>query len=289
MIKLLTLDLDGTLLDSSGLISDANRNAIREAESRGVLVTIATGRRFRDAEPVGIDLELNAPLITHNGALLKYAGSGGTVAYSVLPAATCQEILLVGQAFGGDALVSTDPHGKGSLFYDRVSENNAPLKKYLQWAETLHGREAARSVRHVSDLRPIFDQELVIHISFSGTCSAMSSMHDVLKHELGDTVTILTTVYPRQDFTLIDILPPDSSKGVGVEKLACIEGLNRNEVMSVGDNFNDIEMLEFAGTAVVMGNADPRLLERREFYTTVSNDENGVAEAIKQFILNQEK
>jgi hydroxymethylpyrimidine pyrophosphatase-like HAD family hydrolase len=111
-------------------------------------------------------------------------------------------------------------------------------------------------------------------------------MQRVLQTELLDTVTILATVYPHLDFTLIDILPPDSSKGVGVEKLALIESLKRDDVMAIGDNFNDIEMLEFAGTAVVMGNADPRLLECEEFYTTVSNDENGVAEAIKEFILN---
>ena len=112
-------------------------------------------------------------------------------------------------------------------------------------------------------------------------------MVGVLREELGSSVTILPTIYPRMDFTLIDILPPDASKGVGVEKLAAIEGLEKDEVMSIGDNFNDLEMLEFAGTAVVMGNADPRLLERDEFYTTLSNDEAGVAAAIERFILNQ--
>jgi HAD superfamily hydrolase (TIGR01484 family) len=69
MIKLLALDLDGTLLNSKGKVPEENRNAIRAAEERGVLVTIATGRRFRDGRPLGIELELNAPLITHNGAL----------------------------------------------------------------------------------------------------------------------------------------------------------------------------------------------------------------------------
>ena len=59
------------------------------------------------------------------------------------------------------------------------------------------------------------------------------------------------------------------------------------EVMAIGDNFNDVEMLEFAGTAVVMGNADPSLLERQEFYTTLSNDESGVAAAIERFILSR--
>jgi hydroxymethylpyrimidine pyrophosphatase-like HAD family hydrolase len=89
------------------------------------------------------------------------------------------------------------------------------------------------------------------------------------------------------DFTLIDILPPDASKGIGVEKLASINGLTPDEVMVMGDNFNDLEMLEFAGTPVVMGNADPKLLEREEFYTTLSNDENGVAAAIERFIINE--
>lgn len=71
MIKLLALDLDGTLLDSLGKVPEDNKQAIRRAEEKGVLVTIATGRRFRDARHVGLELELNAPLITHNGALLK--------------------------------------------------------------------------------------------------------------------------------------------------------------------------------------------------------------------------
>lgn len=286
MIKLLTLDLDGTLLNSSGQVPEANRQAIRQAEEKGVLVTIATGRRFRDARPVGIGLGLNAPLITHNGALLKYAENDETVAYSLLSRETSLEILRVGNKFGGDALVSADPHGKGTLFYDRVSDNNIPLQKYIAWSKTLHGDEAEKALRHVKDLSDILETTEVIHITFSGTCAAMYEMEQVLQNELLDTVTILATVYPRLDFTLIDILPPDSSKGIGVEKLALIEDLQKDEVMAIGDNFNDIEMLEFAGTAVVMGNADPRLLERREFYTTVSNDENGVAEAIKQFILN---
>src|SRR5688572_29849760 len=124
MIKLLALDLDGTLLNSRGQVSDGNRAAIRAAEDLGVLVTIATGRRFRDGRPVGLELELNAPLVTHNGALLKYADSLETVASSLLVTETALEIVRVGKELGGDALVSTDPHGKGTLLYDRMSDDN---------------------------------------------------------------------------------------------------------------------------------------------------------------------
>jgi 5-amino-6-(5-phospho-D-ribitylamino)uracil phosphatase len=288
MIKLLALDLDGTLLNSRGEIPEANRNAIRAAEERGVLVTIATGRRFRDGRPVGLELKLNAPLVTHNGALLKYADSLETVASSLLPTETALEIVRIGRACGGDALVSTDPRGKGTLLYDRVSDDNIPLQKYVSWAIRLHGDEGADAVTHVDDLTEVLPRHEIIHISFSGRCERMCEMTDLLRGELGDTATVLPTIYPRLDFTLIDILPPDASKGKGVEKLALLNELAPENVMTMGDNFNDIEMLEFAGTPVVMGNADPNLRERAEFYTTDSNDEDGVAKAIERFILREE-
>jgi Cof subfamily protein (haloacid dehalogenase superfamily) len=288
MIKLLALDLDGTTLDSRGEITKANRVAIRAAEVAGVLVTIATGRRFRDAQPVGIDLELNAPLVTHNGALLKYADSLETVSYSLLSTEISFEIINKGKQLGGDALVSTDPLGDGTLLYDRVSEHNTPLQKYIGWSKALHGDGDNASVAHVKALEDIVHEHDVVHISFSGSCAAMTIFESSLRDEFGGAVTILATIYPQLDFTLIDILPPEASKGHGVAKLAEINSLGPEHIMAIGDNFNDIEMLEYAGTAVVMGNADPSLLERREFYTTLSNDESGVAAAINRFILNQE-
>jgi Cof subfamily protein (haloacid dehalogenase superfamily) len=288
MIKLLALDLDGTLLDSTGKVPEANKQAIRKAEESGVLVTIATGRRFRDARPVGLELELNAPLLTHNGALLKFADSLETVSQSLIEKSTSLEILRVGKDFGGDALVSVDPVGEGVLLYDTISLDNVPLQKYIYWSKRLHGPDAEESVIKVDRLESSIEDNSVIHISFSGTCSLMKEMVGVLETELGDSVNVLATIYPALDFTLIDILPPDASKGHGLERLARLNGLTAENVMAVGDNYNDLEMLEFAGTPVVMGNADPSLLEREEFYTTVSNDESGVSAAIHKFILNGE-
>jgi Cof subfamily protein (haloacid dehalogenase superfamily) len=287
MIKLLALDLDGTLLDSRGKIPEANRQAIRRAEEKGVLVTIATGRRFRDARPVGLELELNAPLITHNGALIKFAQSLETVAVSMLSNDTIRKILRVGREFGADAMLSSDPNGKGTLLYDRISDENIPLQKYIAWSRTLHGDEAEEAVHHVESLENILDATETVHVSFSGGCAPMAHLEMILRDKLKSIATVLTTVYTRLNFTLIDILPPDASKGIGVEKLALLNGLSSENVMTMGDNFNDLEMLEFAGTPVVMGNADPSLLGREEFYTTVSNDENGVAVAIEKYILGE--
>jgi Cof subfamily protein (haloacid dehalogenase superfamily) len=287
MIKLLALDLDGTLLDSKGRIPEANKKAIRKAEEKGVLVTIATGRRFRDARHVGLELELNAPLITHNGALLKYAESLETVRVSVLSSATIREILRVGREFGADALLSADPTGKGVLLYDKISEENVPLQKYILWSKTFHGDEAEEAVHHVESLEAVLDETETVHVSFSGACASMAHLEMILRTELDSIATVLTTVYTRLNFTLIDILPPDASKGIGVEKLATLNHLRAEDVMTMGDNFNDLEMLEFAGTPIVMGNASPELLEREEFYTTLSNDENGVAAAIEKYILGE--
>jgi hypothetical protein len=287
MIKLLALDLDGTLLDSRGEISPKNKKAIRQAEEKGVLVTIATGRRFRDALPVGLQMELNAPLITHNGALLKYAQTLETVAVSIVPKQIVSEILRVGREFGADAMISADPIGKGVLLYDRISDENIPLQKYIAWSKRLHGAEAEEAVHHVENLEDVSGEIETVHVSFSGACVPMAHLEMILRNELDASATVLTTVYRKLDFTLIDILPSDASKGIGVEKLALLNNLSAENVMVMGDNFNDLEMLEYAGTSVVMGNASPELLERVEFYTTLSNDENGVALAIEKFILGE--
>jgi hydroxymethylpyrimidine pyrophosphatase-like HAD family hydrolase len=102
---------------------------------------------------------------------------------------------------------------------------------------------------------------------------------------LGSTVKIFCTTYPKRDFALLDIVHPEASKGIGVAATAREVGVAREEVMAVGDNFNDLEMLQFAGTAVVMANAEPALQRLKGFHTTASNDEDGVAISIEEFIL----
>jgi hydroxymethylpyrimidine pyrophosphatase-like HAD family hydrolase len=175
------------------------------------------------------------------------------------------------------------------MLYDTVSENNVPLQRYIEWAKRLHGDDAEHAVMHVEDLHEVLPDQEVIHISYSGQCEPMERMMEYLTAELDGSVTILPTIYPELDFTLIDILPSDASKGTGVEKLAALNGLTAENVMVIGDNFNDLEMLEFAGTPVVMGNASPDLLGRKEFYKTLNNNESGVAAAIRRFILQKQE
>jgi Cof subfamily protein (haloacid dehalogenase superfamily) len=284
-IRLLALDLDGTLLNPRGQLSERNRQAIAEARQCGVRVALVTGRRFRDARPLALELGLDVPLISHNGALTKHASTLETVAVLPLPLTAAQTALRVGQDFGADALVSDDHEGLGVLVYDHVSGDNPSLRRYIAWARRLHGdEEGARAVREVPSLAAYLDHEPV-HIAFSGSCVQMSELATILQTELGSTVKLLSTMYPLTDFALLDIIHPQASKGVGVAAAAAELGIERAEVMAMGDNFNDLEMLEYAGIGVVMGNADAALRERKDFYTTASNAEDGVALAIEKFIL----
>jgi Cof subfamily protein (haloacid dehalogenase superfamily) len=290
-IRLIALDLDGTLLNSRGELPEQNFQAIAAARRRGVRVALVTGRRFRDARPLVLQLGLDVPIISHNGALTKHARTLETVSVRLLPLREAREVLRVGRENKADALVSDDPQGAGVLVYDYASDDNPALTKYIAWSRRIHGDEAAEAVRRVESLEDYLDHAPV-HIAFSGNVARIKHLNERLSEELGESIKLLSTIYPKQDFALLDVLHPEVSKGVGVEAAAREQGLSRAEVMAIGDNFNDLEMLQYAGTSVLMGNAEDSLralLEKQAgCHTTATNDENGVALAIEKFILSLE-
>jgi hydroxymethylpyrimidine pyrophosphatase-like HAD family hydrolase len=114
----------------------------------------------------------------------------------------------------------------------------------------------------------------------------MATLAQQLQTELGERVKIFCTNYPSKDFALLDIVHPLASKGAGVAATASELGITRAEVMAMGDNLNDLEMLEFAGIPVVMENAEPALDRTSRFHRTTTNDADGVASAIERFILS---
>ncbi len=287
MIRLLALDLDGTLLNSHGEVSARNCAAIAGARAVGVKVALVTGRRFRDARPLALQLGLDVPVIAHNGALTKHARTLETVAASLLPLNTAREVLRVGRAHRADPLVSDDAEGAGVLVYDHLRNAAGPVAEYIKWSRRIHGAEAEESIRHVPSLEAYL-QHAPIHITFSGASADIERLNEVLDAELGAQVKLMTTLYPHINFGLIDCIHPDVSKGTGLAAAAAEYNLTRDEVMAVGDNHNDVEMLEYAGTPVAVANAEPRVLELARVNITGSNDEDGVAAAIEKFILEAE-
>jgi len=287
-IRLLALDLDGTLLNRRGQISERNRLAIDNARENGVRVAVVTGRRFRDSRPIALELGLDVPLIAHNGALTKHARTLETVAVLPLPLDAAKEALRVGREAGADALLSDDHEGLGVLVFDHLSGDNAAVHKYVAWARQIHGDEDGRdAVRQVKSLETFLDHEPV-HLAFSGTCSQMDRLSELLHFELGDRVKLLCTKYAEQDFSLLDVVNPAASKGAGVAAVAAELAIAPNEIMAIGDNYNDLEMLLLAGTGVVMANAPLSLREIAGLYPTASNEDDGVALAIEQFVFGND-
>src|SRR5215212_8137185 len=229
-ISLLALDLDGTLLDSRGHISERNRSAIESAREQGVRVALVTGRRFRDSRPIALELGLDVPLISHNGALTKHAETLQTVAVLPLPLAAAREALRIGRDAGADALLSDDHEGLGVLVYDHLSGDNSAVHKYVAWARRIHGDEEGRNaVRQVDSLEKYLDHE-PIHLAFSGRCAAMDQLEALLNSELGSTVKVLGTKYLEQDFTLLDVVNPAASKGAGVAAAAAELSIATEEI-----------------------------------------------------------
>ena len=285
MIQLLALDLDGTLLNSLGELSGRNADAIAQARARGVRVALVTGRRFRDARPLALKLGLDVPVVAHNGALTKHARTLETVSASLLPLETAREVLRLGRAYRADPLVSDDAFGAGVLVYDHLRAAHGPVAEYIEWSRRIHGDEAERAILHVPSLEAYLDHAPV-HITFSGTFADIERLNVVFAAELGARAKLMTTLYPSIDFGLIDVIHPDVSKGTGLAAVAAEHRLSPAEVMAVGDNHNDVEMLEFAGTRVAVSTAEPRVLELEGIQVTGSNDEDGVAAAIEKFILS---
>src|SRR6185369_3262552 len=118
-------------------------------------------------------------------------------------------------------------------------------------------------------------------------CGSLRVMQEAEAHlntfALLDQVTVLKTQYDHRDLCLLDVLTKDCSKGHAIERWATHRGIKAAEIMAIGDNFNDIEMLDVAGMPFVMANASPEM-KRRGYMTTTSNDECGVAMAIEQVL-----
>lgn len=283
-IRLLALDLDGTLLNSRGEVTNHTRQTLEQVRKSGVKVALVTGRRFRDARPLALELGVDVPVIAHNGALTKHARTLETVAVVLLPVTAAREALRIGRRMNANLLVSDDYQGAGVMVYDHLSGDNPAVLRYVAWAKLVHGEDGGNGVLEVDSLEDYLDHDPV-HVAFSGNCAAIAELEQTLCQELGDTVKIFRTSYPRKDFALLDLVHPEVSKGSGVAAAANELGIARSEVLAIGDNFNDLEMLRFAGTGVVMANAEPALRQLPDLYGTGSNDEDGVAQAIERFIL----
>jgi Cof subfamily protein (haloacid dehalogenase superfamily) len=276
-VRLIALDIDGTLLDSRWGVSDANRSAIAEATRRGIEVALVTGRRYDFAMPVARQIDSPLTMIVSNGAIIR-TQAGETHMRHLLPRRTAAEVLRLTQRWRPSA----------GLIFDRPRENQVMVESF-DFQDPNRQAYYQRYRESFGQAKPLESclTEDPIQVMFAGTVAAMREAEAVLRTAEGPgNFSVALTIYEHKNFAMIDVLHPDCSKGSSLEQWAALRGVAREEIMAIGDNHNDLEMLSFAGIPVVMGNSVPEL-KTFGWHETGTNDENGVALAIERFALRE--
>ena len=283
-IRLIALDIDGTLLDSEGQVSHANRDALRAAIDAGVEVVLATGRRYDFARPIFEALPGPLTLILSNGAIVKTPG-GETLMRFLLPRDVAVDVISRAPEHRRTAAVVFDRPRAGQIVYERIDWEHPRHRAFLEVNRPF--------VAERSPLEAAIDED-PIQVMFSGGCADMRRLFDRLRDSSAGgngggsrpPYSVALTEYLHRDFSLVDIVRAGCSKGATLQAWAERRGIAPGQVMAIGDNLNDMEMLEFAGCPVVMGNGVEDL-KARGWAVTAGHDESGVAGAIETFVLRK--
>jgi len=264
-IRLVAMDLDDTLLRDDWTISPRVVKAIQKAQAQGVKMTIATGRMPISTRPYAEQLRVDVPIITYHGAMIQQVLSREILFRRVIPSALAAQIVehvtklgIYGQVYLKDRVVAPKLN-EWSREYSRIA--------------SVHIEEA--------DLSVLLSQEPegVEKILLIAEESVLDQLTPSLNQCYGEKVHI-TKSKPH----FLEITDCSVNKGVALAALAKRFGIAQQDVMAIGDSFNDLEMIQYAGVGVAMGNARSEIKEQADF-VTFSNEEDGVAEAIERYVL----
>jgi Cof subfamily protein (haloacid dehalogenase superfamily) len=282
MIRLLAIDIDGTLLDSRGRVPDAHRSALSEAIQHGVEVALVTGRSFHFTRPVVEQLALPVTLIVNNGAVVKDA-DGVTRLRHLLDREVALRVLEETRAYEDSVAIVFDrpPGDERPIVFERMDWTHPNRRGYFEKNQQFIAASAG-------PLRDVLLED-PIQVMFNGPVAPMRALVESLRTSPGaDRFAVAVTEYEHRDFSLVDVNGTGCSKGAALARWTEQRGITSGEVLAAGDNLNDVEMLTFAGTAVVMGNASRALLEVAGpgWHRTASNDDGGLAAAVREHVLS---
>jgi hypothetical protein len=285
--RILACDLDGTLLNSKGVLPDATAAALRKAVACGVEVVIATGRRHSFAWTMlaNLGLDPETVLISSNGAITRTFG-GRPIDRTGMPVETAMLVCRQLNDFRNSLVFTFDRTGPGALVVEDIAALRARLSRWVE--SNLHELEA------VLPLERAFDGgEEPLQAMICGTLAVMRDGLAVLDgateeaENLRQKISIHRTEYPARDLSIVDLMPNGCSKGSALARLATERGVEAAEIVAIGDNMNDAEMLAYAGRAVVMENSPEELLAMAAangWNVTGSNDFDGAAQAILRML-----
>jgi Cof subfamily protein (haloacid dehalogenase superfamily) len=275
---MLALDVDGTLLDGDGVLRPRTANALARAARAGIQPVICTGRRYRRARLIAEQLRLDAPIVCNSGALVKRPSDHATLWRAGFDDTTLTEVFrlfrearLHAVSFTdrvpeeADFLASHYPTGD-ELFDEYVALNLPHAEIHLEW---LQG--AALAADH-------------FHVCAVGDRAAMLRFEAVVLRALSDRVRTFVQKSPAYRGTMCEILPIEASKWSAVLHLAALWGIDPSAICAVGDDMNDVPMIQGAGFGVAMGHAPEAVLAAADHVTT-DHHNDGVSVLIEEILL----
>jgi hydroxymethylpyrimidine pyrophosphatase-like HAD family hydrolase len=297
-VRMIAVDMDGTLLGADGKVSARNLAAMQAAERVGIEVVVATGRRhcYAMRQLRGLGLPEESALVSSNGTVTRTIGA--TLLERTLMAKPTAQWLCGHLDEFRNALVMTfdmvGPDGedeRGALVVEQVEELHGSIGKWMVANEPY--------IAHVIPIERALQGEAPIQMMLCGTIERMRRAEArLLEHPgvsavgvnlqehaaRGAEVALHRTEYPERDLSIVDILPAGCSKGAALVRLAERRGVAMEEILAIGDNWNDVSMLEVAGRAVLMRNSPEDLQQmaaERGWTIGGHHTEDGVAEAIE--------
>ena len=269
--RLLAIDVDGTLVNSSDDLTAATRAALRRTIAAGIHVVLATGRRYSHTlhlvEPLGISV----PLITASGALVKDAADHRTLYKTEFDASLLREVLAVLDRAGCDPLLNGDTFAEGFDFYQPAApRENRFLAEYLALNP---GCGRVWPDFFASPPPGIFAGFVM------GTRDEMLTVQRLLHTSLTRPITTHVLRSPRYRGFMCELAPAGVTKWSAVRHLASLWGIADGEICAVGDNVNDIPMIRSAGLGVAMGNAVPEVIAAADRIAP-THDNDGLVEVV---------
>jgi len=295
-VRMIAIDMDGTLLGPDGHISIRNLAALASAEQAGIEVVIATGRRHSYAmrQLRGLGMRDENVIVSSNGTVTRTIGATLLERTLMQPGAArwlCGHI----EEFRNALVITFDnlgPDGedaRGALVVEDLEELNGSISKWMAANEPY--------IAHVVPIEKALESDAPIQMMLCGTIERMRraearllehpgvSAVDVSPQEHASAeIALHRTEYPERNLSIVDILPAGCSKGTALLRLATRRGLKAEEILAIGDNWNDVSMLEMAGRKVLMDNAPDDLKQtagERGWTIGRRHDEDGVADAIE--------
>ena len=269
-LRLIAVDIDGTLLDSKFRVSEPNLRALHDAHDAGIQIVLATGRRHSFTRPITSLLGFSPIIISSNGAVTRCA-DGKLFSKMLMPKELACELLDTMQPWANQAVITMDREGPTALYVQSWKDVSARI---ALWVENNQ-----QEITEANPLKSIITED-ALQLMFCGTLAEMGpAVAHLDTTPLRDKLSIHTTQYDKRNLSIIDVMARGVTKGHALSQLCSSLGIPRDEVLAIGDNYNDVEMLEFAGHAYIVENAHEEMKDRG-WTITRSNDEDGVAHAI---------